>query len=454
MPRVLILDDNASIRDVLHLFFEEEGFEVHAFEHPLPALQFLEEHTVDLVLLDLRLPEMDGLAVLRKIHAWYPELPVVVITAYATLESAIEALRLGAMDYLRKPFELDELRAVWVRIQEVRALREENLRFRQDLAHQEILLETRNPRMQAILSQLERIARTHVPVFISGESGTGKEVVARHLHRISDRHAGPFVAVNMAALPSELVESELFGYRKGAFTGATEDKPGYFELAHGGTLFLDEIAEMPAALQPKLLRVLQDHQVFPLGSRQPVRVDVRIVTATNQDLQSAVREGRFREDLFYRIHVFPIHLPPLRERREDIPLFVEFFLRKYSSQYGLPLMRFSPEAMKVLLHHPWPGNIRELAHVVERAVILSEGVEIPRAVVEDALAGAARSERGDGQPTSLLSLRELEKQHIQRVMEAVGGNKRRAAEILGIDLSTLYRKLDRYGLREPAGGSG
>lgn len=439
MPQTVVIEDSEGIRDLIADFLQEHGFEVRTFSRPEEALETLDrEGPPDWVLLDLRLPGMHGMEVLEKLRARYPDLPVVIITAYADLESAIQALRLGATDYLRKPFELQELLAVWERIGKLRALREENRRLRKSQLHSRFVLTSRNRRMREILEEAERIAPVDVPVLILGESGTGKEVLARYIHSLSRRAEGPFLPVNVSALPADLVESELFGYRKGAFTGADRDRTGLFREADGGTLFLDEIGDLPLSLQPKLLRVLENREVLPLGDTRPVPVDVRIIAATNQDLEERISRGQFRQDLFYRLNVITLRLPPLRERMEDLPLLVEHFLELHSEQYGLPRKRLTGEAMAVLQGYDWPGNIRELAHVLARAVLLSEGEEIPAHLIRRAL-----QQKGESTP-GLLSLRELERQHIFRVLEAVGGDKRKAAEILGIDLSTLYRKLERY----------
>ncbi len=439
MRQTLVIEDDAGIRDLISDFLTRQGFSVQSFAHPDEALRAMEEEgPPEWVLLDLRLPGLSGMAVLEKLRARYPDLPVVIITAYADLESAIQALRLGAADYLRKPFELKELLMVWERIQKLRSLREENLRLRRSRLASRYVLTSRNPRMREILKEAERIAPVDVPVLILGESGTGKEVLARYIHSLSRRAEGPFLPVNVSALPADLVESELFGYKKGAFTGADRDKPGLFRQASQGTLFLDEIGDLPLPLQPKLLRVLESREVLPLGETRPVPVDVRVIAATNQNLEERIARGQFRQDLFYRLNVITLRLPPLRERLEDLPALVEHFLDLHSEQYGLPRKHLTEEAMAVLHSHTWPGNIRELAHVLARAVLLSEGEEIPAHLIRRAL------HQGHEPTPGLLPLREVERQHIFRVLEAVGGDKRKAARILGIDLSTLYRKLDRY----------
>jgi len=439
MPQTLLIEDDAGIRDLIADFLTRQGFTVQSFVHPEEALRAMEEEgPPDWVLLDLRLPGISGIAVLEKLRARYPDLPVVILTAYADLESTIQALRLGASDYLRKPFELKELLLVWERIQKLRLLREENRELRRRRLASRYVLASNNPRMREILKEAERIAPVDVPVLILGESGTGKEVLARYIHSLSRRADGPFLPVNVSALPADLVESELFGYRKGAFTGADRDKPGLFHQANGGTLFLDEIGDLPLPLQPKLLRVLENREVLPLGESRPVPVDVRVIAATNQDLETRISRGEFRQDLFYRLNVITLRLPPLRERLEDLPDLVEHFLDLHCEQYGLPRKRLTEEALAVLRGHTWPGNIRELAHVLARVVLLSEGEEISAHLIRRAL------QKGGESPPGLLSLREVERQHILRVLEALGGDKRKAAEILGIDLSTLYRKLERY----------
>lgn len=461
--RVFVIDDEESVIDFLSITLKKFGFEVVGFTSPKKALKALEEgESPDAVLTDLRMEEMNGLAVLREIRGLEPQLPVIMMSAYATLESAIEALRLGAFDYILKPFKIDEIRAVLQRAVETVRLRQENLYLRRELRRTYDIknLVGKSPQFQELLRIVERVAATDATVLLTGESGTGKELIARAIHNLSRRSHRPFVAINMAAIPEELLESELFGHVKGAFTGAIRDKVGLFKAAHGGTILLDEISEASPRIQSKLLRVLQEKEITPVGGTRSIKVDVRVIAATNADLPALVREGKFREDLFFRLNVVPIRVPPLRERKEDIPLLVEHFLRKYCAEYGIPRKRVSPKAMEALMNYSWPGNVRELENLIERLVVLSEKQEItvsdlPQQILsQEVVLSPSQASKIDQDllvGEELPTLEELEKRYIFKVLELTGGDKRKAASILDIDPSTLYRKLHRYAAAEKKG---
>jgi two-component system response regulator AtoC len=370
--RVLVIDDDPGVRDYMEALVSRQGYEVVAVADGEAALASLEEQRPDLVTLDVVLPGMDGLATLAELKKRMPEVPVVMLSGHGQARNIVEAMRLGASDFLRKPFEVEELELAFQKAFEKRALKAEveQLRGRARTESELLAFDGDNPKMRDVRDIVEQVADTDITVLIRGESGTGKEVVARALFQLSGRRDRPFVKVNCAALPSELLESELFGFEKGAFTGAQKRKLGKFEYANHGTIFLDEIGEMSPALQAKLLQVLQDGEFSRLGGEGDVRVDTRVITATNRNLEQAVREGSFREDLFYRLNVVTIQLPPLRERRDAIPLLVEHFLRKYGEQYRKEVKQLAPETLAAMVRHPWPGNVRELENLVKRMVVL------------------------------------------------------------------------------------
>src|SRR6202453_4617581 len=375
MPIILIVEDEAKMRRLLELNLGEDGFTTLSAGDAESGLKHLHESAVDLVVTDLKLPGMNGLEFLQAIKRQNAALPVVVMTAFGTVETAVEAMKAGASDYGLKPFSLNEMRMVIRKELDVRNLREENRSLREALgkryAHPNIV--ARSPKMQEVLATVERVAPTNSTVLLGGESGVGKDLIARAIHEKSRRAAGPFIKINSTAIPENLLESELFGYERGAFTGANASKPGKFELADKGTLFLDEIGDVPLAIQVKLLRVLQDREFERLGSTRTLKVDVRLVAATNRDLRAALEEGTFREDLYYRLNVVAIDIPPLREHKEDIPALADFFLDKSARESGKALQGITPQAMKLLMDYHWPGNVRELQNVLERAVTLSSG---------------------------------------------------------------------------------
>ncbi|HEV3110669.1 MAG TPA: sigma-54 dependent transcriptional regulator [Candidatus Binataceae bacterium] len=455
--RVLLVEDEELMRSIIAQLLSAEGYEIIEAHAAEVALTIFEKQKIDVAVLDLNLGHGgNGLDLLGKIRDLDPEVMGIILTAYASVESAVDALRKGAYDYLTKPFANDHLKAVVRNALSQKALFRENRFLRRELrakySFENII--GKSDSIQQVFRLMEKVARTDSSVLITGESGTGKELVARAIHFTSERGNGRFLPINCGALPETLLESELFGYKRGAFTGATQDKVGLLKSADKGTLFLDEIGEMPLQLQVKLLRALQERECYPVGSNDPVRFDVRLLCATNRDLEQEVREGRFREELLYRINVISIPLPPLRERKDDIPLLANYFLRKYEKAHGSGLMRFSKGAMRLLVNYTWPGNVRELENAVERAAILAESEVIHSHDLPDKL-GQTRIATTDLEDFEL-TLEELERDHIRRILTKVGGDKAKAAEILGIHLSTLYRKVQRLKLEDikeqPAAG--
>ncbi|GAB4258237.1 MAG: sigma-54 dependent transcriptional regulator [Deferrisomatales bacterium] len=453
MEHILIVDDEPNYCTVLAQLFEDEGYRALTATNPFAALECLAREPVDAVLSDLKMARMDGLALLGRIREDHPGVPVLVLTAYATVESALEAMRLGAFDYLTKPFRNEQLLLAVEKALAHRRLHVENEALRRELRRlsgQEIL--GCSAAVRALTEQIAKIAPAPSAVLITGETGTGKELVARALHRVSPRAEGPMVTVNCAALPATLLESELFGHEKGAFTGASESKRGLLEMADGGTLFLDEIGDFPLRLQPKLLRVLEDKRFRRVGGTVELSTDVRVVAATNRDLPAMIEEGRFREDLYYRLNVVSLHVPPLRERREDISLLVLHFLRQAGPKLGRRVTRVDPETMRRLEGYPWPGNARELRNVIERGVLFCDGDTLTL----DCLPAALVECDAEGDPTIGLdrfagrslpeALEAVERELIHRALVRARGVQARAAEILGIRRSTLQYKLKKYGL--------
>jgi len=439
---VVVVDDDEAIRDSCRQTLERSGYRVATATDAFSAVRTIRLHNPDLVILDLKMPGVEGTDLLRRIRGEHPGLDVVVITGYSSVGSAVECMRLGAYDYLPKPFDTEALRLVVRRAVEKRRLTVENEALRRTLAGAsagEALLGDSAP-MRRVRELVERVAVTDSTVLVTGESGTGKELVARAIHVGSARRERPFVALDCAALVETLCESELFGHVKGAFTGATASRPGRFELADGGTVFLDEIANVGAAIQAKLLRVLQEREITRVGDGRPIRVDVRVVAATNRDLAAEIRDGRFREDLYYRLGVVTIELPPLRARREDIPPLAQGLLRRIRERRALPPRALSAAALEALEHHDWPGNVRELENTLERALVLAQGAEI----------GPGDLGLGTGEPAAAapsgedLSLVSAEVEQIRRVLDLTGGRLGRAASLLGIDRKTLWRKIRAY----------
>ncbi|HSJ08027.1 MAG TPA: sigma-54 dependent transcriptional regulator [Longimicrobiales bacterium] len=445
--RILIIDDERSILDAVQILLRGEGFDVMTVQSPKEALERLSEFSPDVVLSDIRMPGVSGIDVLAAVRAYDVEVPVILMTAQASLQSAMQAVNQGAFYYLQKPFSNAELVALCCRAVEKRSLSRENRALKKEIrrrggngAGRPV---GRHRRFTEILKLAETVAPTDSTVLITGESGTGKEILARYIHGLSERENGPFISVNCGALPENLLESELFGHVKGSFTGAHRDKEGLLAAARGGTFFLDEVGEMSPALQVKLLRALQEREIVPVGATQPVDIDVRVIAATNRDLEEEIRRGSFRSDLYYRLNVISLHIPPLRDRDDDVVLLAEHFLRRVAGKTGTEL-QLAPDSIEALQGYGWPGNVRELENALERAAILSRsgtiGLEaLPARIVTPAPAPLV-SDRSAANPTLEL----VERAYIQWVLSAENGNKARAAEVLGIDPSTLYRKLSRY----------
>ncbi|HVZ72661.1 MAG TPA: sigma-54 dependent transcriptional regulator [Polyangia bacterium] len=460
------------MRRVLEAILRREGYDVVTAANGIDALAGM-NRDVHTVITDLKMPGLDGMGLLKKLSSEYPDVPVVMITAHGSVENAVEAVKLGAFDYLEKPFEQEQIRQVVAKALSTFRLARLAARPEDTAVRGRFRLIGESPAIKQIFSVVEKVADTPSTVLITGESGTGKELIARALHENSSRHAGPFIKINCAAIPKTLMESELFGYEKGAFTGAVGAKPGRFELAHGGTLFLDEIGEIPIEMQVKLLRVLQESEFERVGGIKTIKVDVRLVTATNRDLLQEIAAGAFREDLFYRLNVVPIHIPPLRDRREDIPLLVDHFLAKFNERLRKQVTSVSPDALERLVAHHWPGNIRELENLMERTVLFCEdaqirGSDLPPEIGAHLVAAAAApvapavegSAPVQGPPTPAGSLKEavraqterVERELIQRALDETGGNVTQAARKLKISRKSLQTKMKEFGLRERAGG--
>jgi DNA-binding NtrC family response regulator len=484
--RVLIADDELNMRRVLEAILRREGYDVVTAANGLDALAAM-NRDVHTVITDLKMPGLDGMGLLKKLSADYGDVPVVMITAHGSVENAVEAVKLGAFDYLEKPFEQEQIRQVVAKALSTFALARRDARLEEPTSRGRFRLIGESTAIKQIYGVVEKVANTPSTVLITGESGTGKELIARALHENSSRHGGPFIKINCAAIPKTLMESELFGYEKGAFTGAVGAKPGRFELAHGGTLFLDEIGEIPIEMQVKLLRVLQESEFERVGGIKTIKVDVRLVTATNRDLLQEIGAGTFREDLFYRLNVVPIHIPPLRERREDIPLLVDHFIAKFNERLRKQIEGIDQDAVERLVAHPWPGNIRELENLMERTVLFCEGPQIrvsdlPPEISHLApvslshlqpLPTAASSttasalpvvvdEPGRATPAALAasSLKEavrvqterVERELIQRALDETGGNVTQAARKLKISRKSLQTKMKEFGLRDQTKG--
>jgi DNA-binding NtrC family response regulator len=442
--RVLIVEDEDLMRELLCKILERENYRIFQASSAEEALKLLQDHAIDLVLTDLRLKGMNGLQLLTEARALDPEIVVIVMTAYASVETAVEAMRKGAYDYITKPFINDEIRVMLRRALTQRHLSRENRHLKRELRERYRFenIVGNSEAMEKVYRLIEKVSAISTNVLIYGETGTGKELVARAIHYNSERAERPFVALNCGALTETLLESELFGHVKGAFTGAIANREGFFRKADKGTLFLDEISEVSPGLQVKLLRAIQEREVIPVGGREALRFDVRLIAATNKNLEDEVKKGTFREDLFYRINVITIPLPPLRGRKEDIPLLVNHFLQKYTQRLGKPSLKISAESMQVLVNYDWPGNVRELENMVERTVALCEGETIETTDLPEKLTRVRISIRDLDEYQ--MTLDALEEEHIKKVLRNVNGDKVKAAQILGINLSTLYRKLARY----------
>ena len=444
---ILVVDDDEITCSLLEEVLAKEGYRVEKALNGSEAIAKGSQKGYEVVLTDIRMAGVNGMEVLHSYRKKSPETIVIMMTAFGSIETAIEAIKEGAYDYVSKPFKLDEIKLTIRRALEQKRLTEENLLYRQELISKYKLenIVGRTPAMLQVYKTIARVADTRSTVLLAGESGTGKELVARAIHFNSPRSAKPFVAVDCGSLAETLLESELFGHVRGAFTGAVANKKGLFEEADGGTCFLDEVGDIGLAMQAKLLRVLQEHEIKRVGGTEPIKIDVRIVAATNKNLEDLVDEKKFREDLFYRLNVVAIHLPPLRERAEDIPLLASHFLNKYSGENQKPISQLSPEALELLSTYRWPGNVRELENIIERSVTLTRH----SVILPEDLPRRIRAEKREDLSKSLpshLPLSELEKLYIQKILEETGGNKKKAAEILGIDRRTLYRMAARHGL--------
>jgi DNA-binding NtrC family response regulator len=450
MPAILIVEDEAKMRRLLELNLGEDGFTTYSAGDAETGLKLLREHAVDLVVTDLKLPGMNGLEFLHTVKRQNAALPVVVMTAFGSVETAVEAMKAGASDYVLKPFSLTEMRMVIRKELDVHNLREENRSLREALgkrySHPNIV--ARSAKMQEVLATVERVAPTNSTVLLGGQSGVGKDLIARAIHEKSRRASGPFLKINSTAIPENLLESELFGFEKGAFTGAVASKPGKFELADKGTLFLDEIGDVPPATQVKLLRVLQEREFERLGGTKTIKVDVRLIAATNRDLRAALEEGTFREDLYYRLNVVPIDIAPLRERKEDIPELANLFITRFAGDSGKPVESISPEAMKILVNYHWPGNVRELQNIVERACALAKGnvLEVDDIHLDIRPAKALTGAGGflpDG-----MTLEQWEDEMVQEALRRANGNKSQAARLLGLSRNALRYRLSKIGIAD------
>jgi DNA-binding NtrC family response regulator len=442
--RILVVDDEEIVRESLGGWLEKDGYTVAAIPDGRTAIERLKSERWTIMIVDLKMPGMDGLQVLEEAKKLQPDVAVVIMTAYATVDTAVSAMKMGAYDYLVKPFDPEELSLMMQKIVSQQSLVRENAVLRQALKQEYRFrdLLSKSPAMQSVFELARTAAKSSSTILILGESGTGKEVLARAVHAESPRAGEPFVAVSCAALTETLLESELFGHERGSFTGATARRKGKFEAAHGGTLFLDEVGDIGQKLQLDLLRVLEDRKFHRVGGNELIDVDVRIVAATNRDLRKAAGEGKFREDLFYRLNVIPILIPPLRERREDIPLLVETFVERLGVEMKKRLDGVSADAMSAILAHDWPGNVRELRNILERGAVVCTGQ-----VIQLADLGLPSKAEHPPKPGTLASLEEVEKRHVCAVLGHTGGNVSQSARILGIDRVTLYNKMRKWGIR-------
>lgn len=449
-PNVLVVDDDTAHRTMLRALVSGWGYDIAEANDGSVAIELVKEGPYDLILMDIRMLKVSGLEAMEQIKAFNPAIPVIIMTAYSSVETAVAALKNGAYDYLTKPLDFDKLRITMARAVEHLRLKEENKRLKEHLGQrfdrQNIV--GNSPALTQLLETVSQVAPSEATVLITGESGTGKELIAGALHYNSARHEGPFIKINCAAITETLFESELFGHERGAFTGADRQKDGRFLLANGGTLFLDEISEMPPAMQVKLLRVIQEREITRVGGDQVLPVDVRLIAATNKDLLEAISENQFREDLYYRLNVVQLEVPPLRERREDIPLLVQFFLEQFSQKNRKDTQGISPGAMDRMLRYDWPGNVRELMNAVERGVVMArspylEEADIPAIMPPDA---AGHPQPRTESAYTGLPLEQVEKSAILQTLSAAGGNKSEAARQLGITRKTLHKKLKSYGI--------
>ncbi len=443
--KILLVDDEEIMRSSLSDWLKEDGYYVLAVEDGYKALEKIEEEDWDLAVVDLKMPKIDGLEVLKRINKIRPQLPVIIITAYATVDTAVTAIKSGATDYIVKPFNPEEISVVIARLVEHQRLLKENIQLRRELnkrfEFQDLI--GKGAQMQRLTEMIRTVAPTKSTILIKGESGTGKELVARAIHDLSPRKESPFIAAACGAIPESLLEAELFGYEKGAFTGAVSQRKGRIELADKGTLFLDEIGDISTKTQVDLLRFIQEREFRRVGGKIPIKVDIRIIAATNKNLEEMISRDEFREDLYYRLNVITIEVPPLRDRKEDIPVLASHFLEKFSLDTGKKMYGISEQAMKVLMEHSWPGNVRQLENVIEHAVVVANELEIQ---TKDFPAYFVKHETETGVPSVSQSLEELEKEHIRSVLLSNNWNIRKSAGVLGINRVTLYNKIKKYGL--------
>ena len=455
MPTILIVEDEPKMLRLLELNLADDGYSTRAATTAENGLKILASDKVDLVLSDVKLPGMSGLEFLQAVKRANAAIPVVMMTAYGTVESAVEAMKDGASDFVLKPFSIEEIKLIIRKELEVRRLHEENRQLREALGqrYQFENIVANSPGMQEVLAAVEQVAPTNSTVLLGGESGVGKDMIARAIHQHSRRVNGPFIKINCTAIPENLLESELFGYEKGAFTGAVAAKPGKFELADKGTIFLDEIGDMPGSLQVKLLRVLQEREFERLGGTKTIKVDVRVVAATNQDLRAALEQGTFREDLYYRLNVVPISIPPLRAHKQDIPYLVDHFIQRFAESSGKPIEGITPEAMKLLVDFHWPGNVRELENIIERAVVMTAGPRIEAGDIRLDVApqGGLGNSQATGNPATMflpegMTLEQFEDKLIREALQRAGGNKSQAARLLGLSRNALRYRLSKMGV--------
>ena len=448
--KILVVDDEQSHRMMLKAVLNKQGYGVSEADDGSSAIKAVENESFDLILMDIRMSDMDGIAALKEIKKTNPSIPVIMMTAYASLKTAVEALKSGAYDYLTKPLEMEELKILVQKTLEHSRLEEENVLLKERLADRFEFSRIigRSKAMKELFETLSHVVSSDATILIYGESGTGKELVANAIHQNSPRAQKPFIKVSCAALPETLLESELFGHERGAFTGAVGRKAGRFQLADGGSLFLDEVSEMSPATQVKLLRVLQEKEFEPLGSTKTIQVDIRLISATNKDLETEVKEGRFREDLFYRLNVIPVHLPPLRERKEDIPLLAEHFFKIHAEKNKSSLKGFLPKSMDAMIRYEWPGNVRELDNIVERVILLARGEYISPEDLPAPIQGAQERDLSLVSVPPGITLREVEKEVILQTLSNTEGNRTKTAQFLGISRKTLQNKLKEYGIGE------
>lgn len=446
--RLLIVDDEDKVKSLLTKVFLREGYEIYTAADGYDALDIIDNARVDIVITDIKMPSMTGIELLQKIKNVDNSIVVILMTAFATIETAIEALRIGASDYITKPFDLDEMVMIVNKHTQSLEREEASIDHEKEKMLQNNLVVSKSPSMQKIIQLIQQVANSQSTIMIQGETGTGKEIIAHAIHNLSNRSDKAFIKINCAAIPETLLESELFGYEKGAFTGAVTRKPGRFELAEQGTIFLDEIGEIPQTIQVKLLRVLQEREYELLGGVRTMKADVRIITATNKDLEKLVKENRFREDLYYRINVVPIHLPPLRERKQDIDFLVEHFLKKSAMISNRPIKRISAGVKRLFNEYDWPGNIRELENIIERCVVVTHTDVIEVEDLPEKLYNNKNEWQTESSGILDMAIDQTEKEAIQRALRICNGNKTRASEYLGISRRSLHRKILKYELED------